>query len=309
MNTPSQFSPTLPTFQLAWDSTSLGTFKECARKYYFQHIIGFATRFESIHLKFGQLFHSGVELYDKSIAEGLDHDSAVYTVTEWSLRETWNPETQSPLEVLSFDPIKNRHTLIRSLIWACEERLTSPFKTLILPSGKPAVELSFRFEAFSVGSETITFCGHLDRVVLANSQPWIEDHKTTKGALNSHYFDGFTPGNQFSLYTIAGKIVTGSECRGVIVNGVQIGTGFTRFAHAQAPRPRAVLDEWLADARYWITQARAMAEANNWPGNDKSCGNYGGCPFQKVCSVSPSHRLAHLQSDFVPFHWNPLEIR
>ncbi len=40
-----------------------------------------------------------------------------------------------------------------------------------------------------------------------------------------------------------------------------------------------------------------------------NCGNYGGCAFAKVCAVSPSHRKAWLESDFMHWHWDPTVAR
>lgn len=207
--------------------------------------------------------------------------------------------------------IKNRYTLIRSLVWNTEDRLGSPFKTVILANGKPAVELSFNFHAFDVEGEPISLSGHMDELVenTHDGTRWVKDDKTTKGALGAYYFQGYSPDNQMSLYTIAGKIILNKPISGVLVRAAQIGVNFTRFATAQVPRPAAVLTEWLADAQWWVAQACSMAIANYWPMNDKACGNYGGCVFQKVCSVSPTHRKAWLEEDFERREWNPLAVR
>jgi hypothetical protein len=60
--------PFLPDTQIqyAWDSTSLGWLKTCPRLYQYSMLEGWRSRGESVHLKFGQLYHSGLELYDKA---------------------------------------------------------------------------------------------------------------------------------------------------------------------------------------------------------------------------------------------------
>lgn len=313
---PSHLSPTTPNFPIFWDSTMLGTLKECGRKFYYEHILGFHSRGVNLHLYFGLLFHSGMERYDHSLAAGTPHREAVREMVRWVLCNsgtraddgTWT--AWAPLDRDGKpEAYKNRYTLIRSLVWSVEEHAHSPLRTVIKANGKPAVEESFRFPAFTVGDEQITLCGHLDRIVEMDGAKWVYDHKTTKGALNAQYFRGFTPHNQFTLYTIAGKIILDESTRGVLVSGVQIGVGFTRFATAQVPRPAAVLTEWLTDAQYWIGQAREFALRDHWPANDKSCGNYGGCPFQRVCALSPSHRKAWLDEDYERWSWNPLIVR
>ena len=313
MTAPSPFSPTLPTHRLAWDSTSLGLFKECPRKYYYQMVLGYQSKGQNVHLTFGLLYHASLERYDHALASGQDHETALDTMVQWALENsgTRTNGTFTPWE--SGDEFKNRYTLIRSVVWYVEEHRNSHLRTLILDNGKPAVELSFKFEAFDVGGEPITLCGHMDKLVHeegSRDRIWCSDHKTTKSALTDHWFKSFTPHNQFSLYTIAGNIVLGADrCQGVIVNGAQIQVGFTRFGQRPAPRPKAVLSEWLSDAKLWITHARGCAESDHWPMNDKSCTSYGGCPFAKVCAVSPTHRTSWLKSDFVEFNWNPLATR
>lgn len=307
---PDMWSPTIPNFPLFWDSTMLGLLKECPKKFHYQIILGFQPKGLNVHLYFGQLFHAGLERYEHARAAGQDHDAATLAMVKWTMEASGLRDedgTWTPWE--SGDPIKNRYTLVRSLVWRVEDRLASPLATVILANGKPAVELSFRFHAFDLGSEPITFCGHLDRLVHFEAANWVEDHKTTKGALDARFFASFTPHNQFSLYTIAGRVVLGDKCQGVMVAGVQVGVGFTRSAVRSVPRPAPVLDEWLADAQWWITQARSMALANHWPMNDKSCGNYFGCAFAKVCGVSPHHRPSWLKMDFDPWTWNPLILR
>ncbi len=286
----------------------LGLYKECPKKFHYQIILGYQPRGFNVHLKFGQLYHSALEHYDHALARGEPYETAVRTAARTALVASVNPDGQ-PWE--SGDPNKNRYTLVRSVVWHCEHYRDSPWRTVILANGKPAVELSFRFEAFEVAGEPILLCGHMDRLIESptTNVRMVADHKTTKGELNARFFSGFTPHNQFSLYTIAGRVVLGDRCDGVLVSGAQIGATFTRFAQQPVARPVAVLDEWLRDAAYWIGQARESALRDHWPMNDKSCNNYGGCAFAKVCKVSPSHRKAHLDADFAPFEWNPLVIR
>lgn len=332
---PSPFSTTIPDFQIAWDSTSLGWLKECPKRYYYEMILGYEPRSRSIHLTFGGWYASGVERYAHARADGLDHDAAVYKMVRWALGASGERiecadcagTGQQDRSYESFecpackgvgstwqawesgDPIKNRYTLLRSLIWNVDARRDAPFRTHILANGKPAVELSFNFPLYDYMGHTISLAGHLDSVVEFNGGLWVLDDKTTKGALNDQFFKNFSPNNQMSLYMAAGQIILSEPVAGVLVRGAQIGVGFTRFATRPIPRAPAVVEEWIEDTKYWIGQAYNFAVAQHWPMNDKSCTSYGGCPFARVCSVSPSHRAAWLKEDFVPRFWNPLDAR
>lgn len=311
-NAPSNFSTLTPNFQTAWDSTSLGWLKRCPTLYKRTAIDGWTSRHQGIHLRFGGLYAAALERFAHSKASGESHDTAVLRMVRWALENSgerdedgvWVPWDPSP------DPdanVKNRYTLLRTLVWNADERQTSPFTTLILANGKPAVELSFNFAFTEIDGEAISLSGHLDEVVEAASDIYVRDDKTTKNALGASYFAQYTPNGQMSLYTVAGKIILDRPVRGVLVKAAQIGVNFSRFQTAQVPRPQAVLDEWMADTRFWITQAKRFAEADHWPMNDASCFL---CGHKKICAVSPSHREAHLAVDFIKApRWNPLIAR
>ena len=109
------FSLSIPNLQFAWDSTSLGTLKECPRKYYYSIVLGKQPRNISVHLTFGLLMHGGVERYHHGKARGEPHNDALDSALIWVLAETWNKELSRPWA--SGDSYKNRYTLLRTLVW------------------------------------------------------------------------------------------------------------------------------------------------------------------------------------------------
>lgn len=334
-------SPFLPgtNVQFAWDSTALGWLKTCPRLYQYHMIEGWVGKGDnSVHLSFGLWYHEALELYDHlrigiedpfAPTIRLEHEDALRQVVRVSLKKTWI-EGQP---WLSDHPKKNRETLIRSIIWYLEQFKDDPAKTIILANGKPAVELSFRFE-LDFGPEytrnvTLTradgttidaeetgpaeqnyiLSGHLDRLVTFADGTYVMDRKTSTSTLGSYYFDQYAPDNQMSLYTIAAKVIYNTPVKGVIIDAAQIAMGFTSFARGFTYRSDSELEEWLDNTKWWLRQAEGFAEANFWPMNDKSCHKYGGCPFRKICSKSPEVRQKFLETDFVKRQWNPLEAR
>lgn len=210
----------------------------------------------------------------------------------------------------STDPYKNMWTLCRSLVWYLDTFRNSPLRTVTLGNGKPAVEVSFIFPAGDIDGISYSFCGHFDRMVidtrLSNPEKSVHDRKTTKSQLNNAYWQGFNPHNQFSLYSAASSVYLNEPTTGVTVDAAQILVGSTRFQRQFVAFPAALINEWLTESRVWITLAFRYAQANYWPRNDKACGNYGGCPFRKVCSKSQSFRQDWLEADFTVRKWNPL---
>ncbi len=306
------FSKSNPNLQLAWDSTSLGTLKECPYKYALSMLEGWQPKSTSFHLAFGILFHSCLELYDRQIAEGKSHPEAMLLAVRKSLEDSGTRDADGTFTPWQSDIVqKTRFTLVRTIVWYLDEFGDKDFaKTVLLANGKPAVELSFRFSPdIQLDQEEVILCGHLDRVVSFNNAEWVMDRKTTKNTIDARFFSKFTPENQMSLYTAAGKIIFERPVQGVIIDGAQLAVNFSRFRRGFANRTPAQLDEWLDDTKLWLRMAAIYAAEGSWPMNDKSCGNYGGCKYLDICNKDPSVRYAFLESNFVRMLWNPLEVR
>lgn len=331
-------SPFLPgtKIQYAWDSTSLGELKTCPRKYQYTIIDGWVPKGESIHLRFGQEYHSALQQYDILRAQGIKHERAIHeTIAALMVRTAaWDVDTTTKV-----GKYKNRSSLIQlTLDYFDHFGAEDPANTYIRENGQPAVELSFRFELDfgpkaadedeaicrareqgNLGEVThinqpYLLCGHLDRVVEFNNALMVMDHKTTTTTLGSRWFDQWDPNNQMSLYTLAGKIILNAPIRGVVICGAQILIEEpNRFVRGFTYRTQDQLDEWLSDLSVLLRTAETYAEANYWPMNDTACDKFGGCKFRDVCSKSPAVREKFLAADFTQLseeeRWNPLKPR
>lgn len=293
-------SPFIPgtNVQYAWDATSLSAAKDCWQKYKYSIIDGWRLKSVSIDIQFGLVYHSALEAYYKARAKGADHNEGIAVATELALRESWGMPKDNT--------IKNRETLVRTVVWYLEEFRDDKATTVILPDGRPAVELTFKFElGYGPGSGYL-ITGHIDRLVEFSEQTYVMDHKTTKQGLGPFYYKSFSPDNQMSLYTIAAQIVYGTTARGVIIDAAQIAVGFSRFDRGIAYRRPSELEEWLRDLRWYLDAAEENAARDHWPLNDRACRL---CQFQSVCSKEVSFRPVQLASDFTKVHWNPLAVR
>lgn len=323
------FSTLIPGHQIAWDSTSLGELKMCPRSYFYSHILGLRSRKEAIPLTFGIHYHAALELYDRLIFRGADHDQAVHLVVKYLAkvcRVPVDPEAQprdpktgefeGPGKLWNPDDPKNQRnsaTLIRAVVWYLEHFKDDPLQTLVRPNGDPMVELSFRMELDSLRTpegKAYLLCGHMDRVArFAEVGIYVADRKTSGSAMGSRFFDGFSPDNQMSLYTFAAKVVLKVPAQGVIIDGCQLGVNFARFQRGFAHRSQNQVNEWVEDLGYWLGTALRYAEQQHWPHNDKACGMYGGCKYRGICSRDPATRASHLNQGFERKPWNPLESR
>ena len=315
-------SPFLPGtyIQYAYDSTTLGLLKTCPRLYQYTMIDGYVAKGESIHLRFGIEYHQALQDYDIARAEGIAHEDAVHSAISELVRRThdWSvDETTKP------GKYKNRQTLVSLVVDYLDHYVDDPAETYIKSDGKPAVELSFRFELdwgpIHLGdTDSVThpylLCGHMDRVVSFNDQLFVMDHKTTTTTPSQYYFDQYEPHNQMTLYTIAGQVVLNAPIKGVIVRAAQILLDKEhRFVSGFTLRTPDQLEEWMNDLRLHLERAEEYATRGYWPMNDTACDKFGGCKFRGVCSKSPSVREIYLKSDFEQLPreeiWSPLRSR
>lgn len=320
------FSTLIPGHQVAWDSTSLGELKSCPRSYFYSHILGLRSRREAIPLTFGIHYHAALELYDRLKFKGAEHDEAVHLVVKYlaqACRVPVSPEQARDPKTGAFDgpgklwfpddTKRNSFTLFRAVVWYLEHFKDDPLQTLMRPNGDPMVELSFRFEMDSIRTpdgKPYLICGHMDRVArFAEAGIFVADRKTSGSTMGSNFFDNFSPDNQMSLYTFAGKVVFKLPVQGVIIDGAQIAVGFSRFQRGFAHRSQNQTNEWVESLGDWMGMALRYAEQQRWPMNDKFCGMYGGCKYRGVCSRDPAVRNDFLNQGFEHKPWNPLESR
>lgn len=292
--------------QIAWDSTSIGLAETCLRKYYYSMIRGISPKNKSVHLIFGGLYASALESYYKLKADGLDHEKALNKVIGETMEASWDYEKNLPVEF--DDNKKTRPNLIRTIVWYLDQfhdETEDGIRTYHLASGKPAVELSFTLEI----DDDVLLCGHLDRVVHFGNDLYVMDQKTTGGTIGPYFFNQFKPNMQMSLYAWAGQTILSSPVRGVIIDGAQIATNFTRFERGFTTRTKSELNEWYESAIYHINAAREATAKDKFPMNTSACGNYGGCPFRSVCSSAPGVRENYIKADFTDHNWDPLKAR
>lgn len=295
--------------QWAWDATSITAAMTCPRKYYYTMIAQLQPAELSVHLRFGQLYATALEHFYKYRAEGAEIEEALLRIVKEALLDTWQAREDGTSGPEPFGhPAKNRFGLIRSIVWYVDqfgEESSAGIQTHHLANGKPAVELSFSFEI----SDEIMFCGHLDRVVTYAGQKYVMDQKTTGGTIGPYFFEQYKMDNQMSLYTLAGQAILNSPIKGVLIDGAQIAVGFTRFERGFTYRTKEQLDEWLKSAVELIQRTRSYTALREFPMNLTACGNYGGCPFKKICETPPSHRAEVIKAEFRPKLWDPLSRR
>ncbi len=306
------FSREVPRLQIAWDSTSLGTLKACPRKYEYTMILGRQPRDTSPHLIFGGHYHKALEIYDHEKSKGASHEAAQREAVRYCFTGTVTRKPDGRFKIwFSDEPGKTRRTLVRSIIWYLEHFKNDPLQTIQLSNGKPAVELSFRFDTGveTAAGESYLLCGHIDRLVSSDGNVHVLDRKTTKAAITPKTFQAYGTDGQMSLYDFAASVIWSVPVKGVILDIAQILVTMTRFRRGFTHRTPGHREEFFRTTMHHIKMAESFAEAEFWPMNDMSCQNYGGCPFREICTKGPETRAKWLKSLTKPRRWDPLEVR
>lgn len=302
--------------QHAFDATSLDAADKCLRYYDLSIRQGWQHPEGSVHFWFGGIYAKALETFHKLQASGSDREDAIRSVVRLALIESWDHDLDpsgaripATGQARSYNHnLKNRETLIRTIVWYFEEFKDEAYSTYIRQDGTPAVEASFQLPV----DNGITLCGHIDRVAVdEQGNPYVHDQKTTGTTLSPYFFKGYKPSVQFSLYTFAGKIVYNIPVKGVIVDAAQVAVGFSRFGRAPVLFTEGELNEWYDETLTLAATIQAASRANHFPKRPASCGNYGGCTFREICSRPPEVRENFLRADFVQRKepWDPIKPR
>jgi hypothetical protein len=290
--------------QLAWDNTSLDLLRECARKYYYHNRLGIRSKTNNPHLIFGILYHECLEYYDHRRAEGDDHWTAENKTIRYTLRVSHGWESDHKK--------KNRRVLVRAVSSYLSQFWNDRSKTVILDNGKPAVELSFRYEIDLQYRDTdlkYVLCGHLDRLAELDGDIWNMDKKTSGNYLGDDYIQQFKPNSQILHYTYSTRIVYSKPVKGVMIDAVHLDTKGDNFGRFPVLPTAGQLEEWLENTKFLIKMAEQYASAGFWPMNTKACHNYNGCPYRELCGKDPQVREIFIRSNYTQFRWDPLVVR
>lgn len=301
--------------QWAWDATSLKAASECPMKYSLSILNRYSkNEGKSADLIFGAHYATAIEHYYKlRITSGLSHEDALLSVLREAFINTWEQPKEGEPGIghpwTSAHPTKNRWSLFRSILWYFfyyEEDGANDSRVAII-GGKPALELSFEL---SVEAD-ISFCGHMDRVVVTDSNSlMVMDQKTTKSELNERYFAGYDLDIQMSMYPFVGRALYAVETTGVIIDAAQVLVGGTTFYRSPTYRTKGHLDEWYKETIDIIRKTQDYTSSGFFPRNTTACGYYGGCPFKELCACTPSIREKFLRANYHRIDaWDPIKRR
>lgn len=171
--------------------------------------------------------------------------------------------------------------------------------------GEPCVEFTFSIPLpidHPDTGEPFVYAGRFDMLGMRNGQLIVVDEKTTS-QLGPTWSNKWNMRGQFTGYIWACQQY-GYPVLGAVVRGVSFLT--KSFGHAEAIQLRA---QWQIDAWYdqLLKDVERMVRAykEGWYDQDfnDACAEYGGCPFQDLCT---SQNPENWVSKFTAREWDPL---
>ena len=286
------------------DSTILGTLDECPRKAQYQFQMGMKTRGEHRALDFGKAYHAGVGAWYKSgknlnlAVIGFNQEYTSCITEDFPDKEVRTHEKGQEL-------LCARDRLFKSEEWEIQGDPEQQF-VLDIP-GCPMRYAGF-IDAF--GRETKGEMQYVVQEEKTSTSPWI---------FCPH------PNAQITGYIYAARSLFKQDIRrayltmaGIYKSSID---GRVKGKKKDDPLREVVnreiidldpwdLEEWVDDVRVKMLSIKIyQAGWIWWPKNTRSCGNYGGCPYQPICLAPPNMREAFLESNFEQEFWSPLDER
>jgi hypothetical protein len=292
------------------DSTKIGTFKMCPRRYFYEYVLHWRAQEPNIHLEFGVAWHLAKEFL---FLDGSYNQAAAlkaYTLFEAHYRKFFGPQDDKNRAP------KDPGTCMAALLNYCEQYRdinrnfevlhTEVFGSFII---EPAPGLIFRI------------CHKIDAVIMdkADNLIWVYDHKTASKLMSSWHMQ-WNLSTQMGTYINAVSSVYGKER----VGGAKIDATFLYKSkpaeHIRTPvkREEDSMQKWLWTMLHYIQllnwnhkQLETCSPEDNilmaFPENEKSCTMYGTCPYMDFCVAwaNPLKRCQTPPIGMAEIIWDP----
>lgn len=254
--------------------TSLTTYLECPRKYYFQKCLNFCPKSESNAKEFGSAIHEMVSTYYK--LQNIPYETRklkaiqAFIATYDKTNDTIKRSMTSGLLVSSAycDTYKNDNAQYLTDMVETELVVSMPFNTMMYL--------------------------RQDRLLIADGFYTVVDTKTTTMALTEWYWKEFLLSFQLSAYHYA-TLQTSGHCDNIQIDAIKVYPK-PEFQRRSMQRTENQINDWLNTYKFIVAQIMDSfyphdqhKELNCFYQNTTSCSKYSGCPYLSVCQYGLTH--------------------
>lgn len=307
------------------DSSKIQNFMECARAYFYRHVLGWSYEEVSLHLEYGNAWHLAMEVLldqkERGHPYSVDSMEEAYTAFEKHWRGLFTAEDE-----LTFGP-RVKKTLANAEVGLEEYIVTYASSDLDWEvlwteiAGK--VDIGMNWPVYF----------KCDAIVESlNGDITVLEHKT--GSLPSRaWVDQWSQKTQIGTYLHMANCLFAAKNASLTVNGFfpqnpqrlkKDGTPYAgdtkqpTLLRVPVIRTMEMMNDWLYTTQCWMSQIQKnfvlLYEAKEsdpvmtaFPKNPQHCSNYFGCPYRDYCSshANPLKHLGELPMGYTIEFWDP----
>jgi hypothetical protein len=285
------------------DNTKRHSFVECRRKYYFQYVMNYKTFYGSNALRYGLVWHEGMDKYYSHIKEnGFTRDGKALEVAFEAMKAEWDSCSAKENFYSDYRTLENCFaSFLQYVQYFAQDELMlkvinteEPFKIHMEPENEEERKLFRELKPFH-------FTGKIDMEIELNGRQWINEHKTTGQPLDAQVAR-LNRSAQVMGYFYAKKRMQRSgenpdgvlmtvhhlSCRKSTAKGNEGNYGAPKIDFRRVPQVFSDNDikQWRLSFMSTALDIQREVERNLWPMNHDSCFNYGSCPFLAICEQS-----------------------
>lgn len=310
--------PEQPTWSIH-DSTKIQTYMRCPRRYFYEYVLGWKPKAESIHLVFGNAWHFAQEVL---LSEGYTAEACLHAYNAFldHFRKFF------PANYDDLCKPKTPENVLRALPQYCNQFSTDPqdFEVLHLETtGTIAVSetqlLHFKADAICEGDEGIFILEH--KTSTRFSTTWAAQWRQ-KFQIGTYSHALFCLYDAPSVYGIKVNGAFFTEEPKLKRDGTPYaGARDNEFHRIPVRRNIDSMQSWLIEAldvlnrieRDFARMSEVSESLDHLPcflRNTEACTDFGGCPFLDYCSVwhNPLRQAAEPPVTFAVSHWDPRNV-
>lgn len=327
--------PLLDGDTLLLDNSSMEHHQTCPRRAQYALCMRRRSSADKAALQFGGIMHkvmearylAGTPMYEQT----QEVTKAMLTAAQKGFAE-WTPAE---------DEYRNYDRMVDLILRYGERYPFEDFQIVILPDGKPAIEIPFAFPLTNIEVNAdflvqrltkndkgefirdgaprmqhlttikVIWIGRIDMIYRTAHGLYVLDHKSSSMATNGAEFE---ISHQFYGYGNAAQLLLQQEVSATVVNRVIVrrpsrtGEAFT-FERKYIPFSQALAQEWRQDVIHMVIDFIEMVRRGYMPKHTAWCvGKFGTCEYHRVCSLDSNEQRDMLltSGDFEDNVWSPL---